>query len=1146
MIKHWMKTPGYIILVLSLSLSNISIAMAQPARVTLNLTQYVDPFIGTDDGNSPNPVGGGAGGSTVPGAVVPFGGIQISPDTNTASPSGYRHADSIVQDISMTHFNGAGCSNNEAINVQPVVGALSNSPGNSWNTYNLTKSAETANPGYYKATLTRNSSSIVTELTATARTGMLKFTYPSTTQATILVSASRSATGDRSGTLTISGSEITGQSTVGGFCGSSNVYTIYYDVKFDQTPTAHGTFQAGTITANGGSVNAAQSGGYVTFNTSSNAVVQMKVAVSYVSIANAQANMNSENSAWSFSTVQTNASNAWNTVLNRIQVTGGTTDDLKQFYTAFYRVNINPNISSDVNGQYMGFDNAVHTVAAGRTIYQNYSGWDIYRSWAALAALTAPEANDIAESMVLDGQAQGSLPRWTDQHKEDFIMNGDPGAAIVASLYAFGARNFNTSAALSIMYTCATVSCPVRAVQPQLNSTHYLEDTSESLEMNASDFAIAQFAKALGDTAKYNTMMTHSQWWINVFNTTHNYVSKHNYDGTWVTPLDPASPTNYTEGNAAQYTWMVTHNYSSLFNLMGGKQTAIQRLDHLFTQVNAGLTLPYFYIGNEPEHNQPWAYNFTGAPWGAQSAVRRVMQGAFNSSSGGLPGNDDLGATSAWFVWAALGLYPVTPGADTLALHGPLFTSATVTMPNGAILQINGTGAGDSSPYIQSVTVNGAATTHTYLVYGDIAGGATLNFTMGTSPNKNWGINASDAPPSFNDGWTPPAAAPNLGANLALGKPATSSTACAAGESADKAFDGVIMNNSKWCGSASPYWLQVDLGANQTVSSFVIKHAALGGETTAWNTSAYNIQTSTDNVNWTTRVNVSGNLSSRTYNTIGPVTARYIKINITTPTGNSNTAARIYEFEVYGSGTPSPTATPTVTATRTNTPIGPTTTPTTTPTRTNTPVGPTNTPTPTQSSGGTLFSSSVESGQTQPTWTNTVETVNGGSANIGGICCSLTGPELGVRSERAHTGTAALMYSGLDNSATSSFAYMKVFDVSALNITIDSTTQLSYWIFPQSTATSTLVSGSNSSCVAIDMVFTDGTNLRDSGVTDQNSNQLHPAHVCGHLTMDSWDNITASLSALSGKTIARIIVGYDQPANTGGYRGYVDDILISH
>src|SRR5258706_1916878 len=167
MFKQSIKQLGFIFLVLSLALSNLSIALAQPARVTLNLTQYVDPFIGTDDGNSPNPVGGGAGGSTVPGAVVPFGGIQISPDTNTSSPSGYRHADSIVQDISMTHFNGAGCSNNEAINVQPVVDALSNSPGNSWDTYNLTKSAETADPGYYRATLTRNSSSIVPDLTST-------------------------------------------------------------------------------------------------------------------------------------------------------------------------------------------------------------------------------------------------------------------------------------------------------------------------------------------------------------------------------------------------------------------------------------------------------------------------------------------------------------------------------------------------------------------------------------------------------------------------------------------------------------------------------------------------------------------------------------------------------------------------------------------------------------------------------------------------------------------------------------------------------------------------------------------------------------------------------------------------------------------
>jgi predicted alpha-1,2-mannosidase len=871
------------------------------SAATLELTQFVDPFIGTDDGNSPHPVGGGAGGSTVPGAVVPFGGIQISPDTNTASPSGYRHADNVVQDISMTHFNGAGCANNEAINVQPVVGALSSSPGNSWDTYNLTKSAETATAGYYKATLSRNGSSIVTELTATARTGMLRFTYPSTNQATILISASRSATGDRSGSLTINGSEITGQATVGGFCESPNVYTIFYDIRFDQVPTGHGTYQGGTLSPNSGSVNGAQSGAFVTFNTAGNAVVQMKVAVSYVSIANAQQNMNTENAGFAFSTVQANARNAWNTVLNRVQVTGGTTDDLKQFYTALYRVNMNPNISSDVNGQYRGFDNVVHVVPPGHSaVYQNYSGWDIYRSWAALVGLTDPEASDIAESMVLDGQQGGAIPRWSDQNKENFIMNGDPGPIIVSSLFAFGARNFETRSALDLMFNGATNGNSVRGVQPQLNSMHFIENVSESLEMNASDFAIAQFARALGDNAKYDVMIAHSQWWINVFFPVTSYVTKHNANGSWVTPLDPAAEVNFTEGNAAQYTWMVTHNYASLFNLMGGKQTAIQRLDHLFTQVNAGLTLPFFYIGNEPEHNQPWAYNFAGQPWGTQSAVRRVIQGAFNSSSGGLPGNDDLGATSAWFVWASLGLYPVTPGADTLALHGPLFSSAAITMPNGRILQINGAGAGDAAPYVQGVVVNGAATTHTFVTYRDIANGGTLSFTMGTSPNKSWGINAADAPPSFNDGFLPPAPAPDLGRNLALGRPATGSATCAPSESAAMAFDGVLMNNSKWCSLVSPSFLQVDLGSNQTVAAFMIKHAALGGENTGWNTSAFNLQTSTDGVTFTTRVSVTGNQFSRTFHSINPVTARFVRLNVTTPTSVGDPATRIYELEVYG------------------------------------------------------------------------------------------------------------------------------------------------------------------------------------------------------------------------------------------------------
>lgn len=926
MVKLWSKRLGFLLLMLLVSLLNMSTALAQPAPVTLNLTQYVNPFIGTDDSNVPNPVPGGAGGSTFPGPTAPFGMVQFSPDTPTGSPSGYRNSDTTIEEFSMTHFNGAGCPNNEDVGILPIIGALGSSPGTNWTSYSATKSNESAAAGYYRATLTRNGS-MVAELTATTRTGMAKITYPSTTQASVLVNVSRMATGSRNGSITIvNNNEITGTTTGGGFCGVNKTYQVYFSILFERNFSSFGTWSGGTISNGSRNASGTQAGGFVTFDTTSNPLVQMKIGLSYVSIANAQQNRSTEIPGWDFNAVRTGTETAWNNILNRVQVTGGTTEDLTKFYTALYHVLVNPNVASDVNGQYMGFDYAVHTKPASMAaIYQNYSGWDVYRSWAALVALIAPEANDIAQSMVIDGQQGGLLPKWSQQNQEDRIMTGDPGPIIVSSMYAFGARNFDTTAALNLMWKVATNTSattqgvPIRGRLSEYQTNHFLSgDASDSEEYSASDFAIAQFARALGDTAKYNTLMTRAQYWANVFNTESQYIHYRNSNGTWPWPLDPKSNTGYTEGNAAQYTWMVPYNFEALFNLMGGKQTAIQRLDHLFTQVNAGLDQPYFYIGNEPEHNQPWAYNYAGAPWKTQSAVRRIMQETFTTGAGGLPGNDDLGATSAVYVWGALGLFPVAPGADVLALHGPLFQSATVQLANGNILQINGTNAGQGNQYVQSLTVNGGSTTRTYLRYPDIANGATLSFTMGGSPNTNWGINPADAPPSFNDGWTPPAAAPNLGTNLALARPATGSTSCAAAEGPDKAVDGSLMNNSKFCSSTSPIFLQVDLGANQTVTSFVVKHAGLGGETTGWNTGAFNIQTSTDGSNWTTRVTVSGNRTSRTYHPIGAVTARYVRLNITTPTNNGNNAARIYEFEVYGSSGPTPT--PTFTPTPTNTP----------------------------------------------------------------------------------------------------------------------------------------------------------------------------------------------------------------------------------
>ena len=881
----------------------VALAQAPPAHAAdLNLTQYVNPMIGTDDSNSPNPVGGGAGGSTFPGATVPFGMTQFSPDTPTASPSGYRDRDRTIEEFSLTHFNGAGCPNNEDLGLLPVTGALGSSPGTAWTSYAsaYTKTNEAASAGYYKNRLDKYG--VDAELSATTRTGALRLTYPSTTTARLLINTSRSATGNRSGSVNISGSNVTGSVTAGGFCGSSKTYQIYYSIRFDRAPSSVGTWNGGTISNGSTSTSGVNTGAIITWDTSSNRTVNATVALSFVSVANATANLNAETAA--FDTVRANADSAWNTALNRVQATGGSATELQKFYTALYHVMQNPNVASDVNGQYRGFDNAVHT--ATHPVYQNYSGWDIYRSWAALIAFIAPDvASDIMKSMVLDGQQGGLLPKWSQQINEDFVMTGDPGPIIVSSAYAFGARNFDTAAALQLMKNAIAggtmQGSPIRGRQSEYASRTYIPGApSDSMEYSASDFAVAQFARATGDTATYTSAMTRAQYWRNTFNSESGYIHPRNSDGSWPWPLNPAQESPYTEGNASQYTWMVPYNLGGLINLMGGPQTAVQRLDHHFTELNGGLSRPYFYIGNEPEHNVPWAYHFAQRPGKTSVAVRRVMNESFTTGAGGLPGNDDLGATSAWYVWSAMGMYPVTPGADTLAVHGPTFPSVLIQRAAGNI-QING--GSPSSQYVQSLTLNGSAVTNNYLRYPDLAAGGTLQYTMGGS-ESSWGTGAGNVPPSFTDGATQPPAAPNLGTNLALNKTATGSTACASAESPAKAVDGSLAGNSKFCTGTAPRFLQVDLGSSQTVSSFVLKHAGLGGESTGWNTGAFTISTSTDGTTWTQAVSVTGNRSSRTLHQVSPRTARYVKVDIGTPANDGNTAARIYEFEVYGGGAP--------------------------------------------------------------------------------------------------------------------------------------------------------------------------------------------------------------------------------------------------
>ncbi len=483
-------------------------------------------------------------------------------------------------------------------------------------------------------------------------------------------------------------------------------------------------------------------------------------------------------------------------------------------------------------------------------------------------------------------------------------MTGDPGPIIVASAYAFGVRSFDTAAALTLMDRSSNggtaQGSPIRGRQAGYMARHFIvEDPSDSLEYSASDFAVAQFAAALGNTTMASTYMARAQFWRNVWNPESSYISRHNSDGTFMWPVEPANSDGYTEGNASQYTWMVTYDFAGLIDLMGGPQTASQRLDHHFTQVNGGLTTPFFYIGNEPEHGVAAAYNFARNPAGTARAVHKVMSEGFNTGAGGLPGNDDLGATSAWYVWAVLGMYPATPGADTLALHGPAFPSILIQRAAGNVT-ITAPGVSATNAFVQGVSVNGTATTHNFVRYPNLAAGGSLVYTMAAAPGT-WGTGAGDVPPSFTAGATPPPAAPALGTNLARGRTVTASAACAASETAPNALDGSVANNSKWCSVTASASLQVDLGSSQQVGSFVIKHAGLGGETTGWNTGAFAIDTSTDGTTWSTAVNVSGSRSSRTFHPIAARTARFVRLRIITPTNNGNNAARIYEVEVYAS-----------------------------------------------------------------------------------------------------------------------------------------------------------------------------------------------------------------------------------------------------
>ncbi|MFF3886192.1 lectin [Streptomyces sp. NPDC001914] len=761
--------------------------VASPATV-------VNPFIGTS--NEAN---------DFPGADVPFGMVQWSPDTTSRPPGGgYEYNDSSITGFSLTHIAGPGCGAAGDIPVLPTVGTVNTGATDAFSHAN-----ESASAGSYKVALNNQ---VTTELTTTTRSGMARFTFPSTAQANLIFKLTGSQNGATSTQFTkVSNTEVSGQVTSGHFCGAGNTYTVYFDMVFDQPFASQGTSLAKTSAVTPAkprtaSKNAAEkpnkpvlhgkmpaaatpkaakdsaapgvaaSNGYVTFNTTGNPVVQAKVGISYVSVANAAANRAAENTGWDFNATRTAAQDAWNSALGKIQIAGGTAAQQQIFYTALYHSLLHPNVISDTNGQYFGFDGRTHTVDAGhKAAYANYSGWDIYRSQAQLEALVAPQvASDTAQSMVDDYAQTGLFPKWSENNGESYVMVGDPADAIIADYYAFGARDFDTTTALADMVKQASTANNDRPGLNYLNSPGYMPHdgsygccnfygpVATTLEYNTADFAISAMAGALGDTGNQKTYANRAQGWRNVLNPASGFVEPRNASGSWTGGFDPTSGTDMVEADSWIYTGMVPFNVGGLARAKGGNTAMAHYLDTVLRSYTGDKG--YAWVGNEPSIELPWEYDYIGQPYKTQGTVRAIQQQIWSNTPGGLAdGNDDLGAMSAWYVWSALGMFPETPGTADLALGSALFTQAVITLPSGKTLTINGNGAADNAPYVQSATWNGSAWNNAYAPTSAITAGGTLTYTLGTAANTSWATAASAAPPSYAGDTTAPAS-PRIGA----------------------------------------------------------------------------------------------------------------------------------------------------------------------------------------------------------------------------------------------------------------------------------------------------------------------------------------------------------------------------------------------
>ncbi|MFD4344421.1 GH92 family glycosyl hydrolase [Streptomyces coelicoflavus] len=734
------------------------------------LTDLVNPFIGTENE-----------GNTYPGAAVPFGMVQFSPDTG--HNTGYDHSDTHIRGFSLVHLSGVGCGLGGDLPVLPTTGDVTETDYAKY-AASFSHDDEEASPGYYRVGL---DSGVDAELTVTERTGVQRYTFPATDKANVLLNAGQSLHRNISAEVEVLDSRTVRTAITGsGFCQDTKPYTVYTITRFDRPFASYGTWDDGTVTA--GSKTGGD-GAYVRFDTTKDRTVEATTALSYVDARGAARNLRAEG-GHSFDHVRRGAQRTWEKRLEDVRVRGGDDTLRRTFYSSLYRSFLAPNVGSDVDGRYTGWDQEIHR-AKGFTYYQNWSLWDTYRTQSQLLSLLAPrEARDMAISVIKIDEESGWLPKWGYGTVETNIMTGDPVTPFLTNAYQQGLLHGWEEKAYRALKKNADGVPPTDspAVGREANR-EYLADgfapyvkgrphakpgdsdydhgASATLEYALSDAMLSRMARDLGHDADAERYAERAQSYRNVFDPSTGFFRARDAEGAFTGPADPAQSEGFHEGTSWQYQWLVPQDLPGMIDLIGGTAAANERLDSFFaydrlladpakTAREVWVNGPYDYYNadkynpqNEPDLIAPYTYLSTGQPWKTTDVVHAALT-LFTDTPTGMTGNDDLGTMSAWNVLSSIGIFPIQPGYDTWGLSTPVFDRVDLTLdrryyPRGA-LTITAPGTSDTDRYVQSARADGSAYARTWLTTDALRSVRSLAFTVGPQPS-GWGTSTEAVPP---------------------------------------------------------------------------------------------------------------------------------------------------------------------------------------------------------------------------------------------------------------------------------------------------------------------------------------------------------------------------------------------------------------